>query len=223
MFIYKKINKDFFKKWTHEMVYILGFLFADGSISVTKRGGYYFSFHSADEGLLLKIRESMGSNHKVSKRNSRSGNVFRLQIGSKEMVEDLYVLKLKETKTKRMEFPNLPQKYLADFIRGYFDGDGNVWMGFMHKERKIQTMTLQVAFTSASKEFLIDLHKILKSLGIEGGSIFGIKNKNCSRLLFSTRDSLKLHKIMYNKTCEAFCLERKKIVFERYIKNNMRP
>lgn len=205
------------------MAYILGFLFADGSVSVTRRGGYYFSFHSTDEGLLFKIRESMGSNHKVSKRNSRSGNVFRLQIGSKEMVDDLDLLKLRENKTKRMKFPELPSKYLADFIRGYFDGDGNVWMGFMHKERKIQTMTLQVAFTSASKEFLIYLHKILRSLGVEGGSIFGVKNKNCSRLLFSTRDSLKLYKIMYNKSSKTFCLERKKIVFERYIKQNMRP
>lgn len=204
------------------MAYILGFLFADGSVSVTKRGGYYFSFHSSDRDLLIKIRELMESKHKISKRNPRSGNVFRLQIGSKEMVGDLSILKLRETKTRRMEFPDIPKKYLADFIRGYFDGDGNIWMGLMHKERKTKTMALQIAFTSASREFLVDLHNILKSLGIKGGSIFGIKNKNCSRLLFSTRDALKLSEIMYNNECVSLFLDRKRKVFERYKELNMR-
>jgi intein/homing endonuclease len=220
--MYRKINKNFFKKWSREMAYILGFLFADGSVSVTKRGGYYFSFHSADQDLLLKIRDILGSNHKVSKRNHRSGNVYRLQIGSKEMINDLNILKLKETKTKRMEFPDIPPKYVADFVRGYFDGDGNIWMGLMHKERKIKTTSLQIAFTSASREFLTDLHMTLKSLGIEGGSIFGIKNKNCSRLLFSTKDSLKLSEIMYNSECASLFLDRKKQVLERYKEHVLR-
>ncbi|MFA6076455.1 MAG: LAGLIDADG family homing endonuclease [Candidatus Paceibacterota bacterium] len=220
--MHRKINKNFFKKWAREMAYILGFLFADGSISVTNRGGYYFSFHSADQDLLLKIKELMASDHKVSKRSIRSGNVYRLQIGSKEMIDDLDALKLRETKTKRMEFPDVPKIFLADFIRGYFDGDGNVWMGLMHKERKIKTMSLQVAFTSSSREFLTDLHKTLRGLEIKGGSIFGIKNKNCSRLLFSTKDSLQLSKIMYNDECSSLFLARKKRVFERYIEQNMR-
>jgi len=206
------------------MAYILGFLFADGSVSVTERGGYYFSFHSADRELLISIRDIMKSNHKVSKRNHRSGNVFRLQVGSKEMVNDLYILKLRETKTKRMEFPNIPKKYFSDFIRGYFDGDGNVWMGISHKERKIQYMNLQVAFTSASREFLINLHNNLKNLGIKGGSIFNIKNKNCSRLLFSTNDSFQLFKIMYNREYTPFLfLDRKKRVFERFNNQILRP
>lgn len=219
---HKKIDKNFFKKWTREMAYILGFLFADGSVSITKQGGYYFSFHSSDRDLLFRMREIMKSDHKISKRNKRSGNVFRLQIGSKEMVGDLFILKLRETKTRRMEFPDIPKKYLADFIRGYFDGDGNIWMGLVHKERKIKTMTLQIAFTSASREFLIDLHNTLKNLGIKGGSIFGIKNKNCSRLLFSTNDSFQLSKIMYNGECISLFLNRKRKVFERYKELNMR-
>lgn len=221
MSVYKEINKNFFKKWTKEMAYTLGFLFADGSVSMTSRGGYYFSFHSSDQELLISIRKLMKSNHKVSKRSIRSGDVFRLQIGSKEMVDDLNILKLKETKTKRMEFPDIPKKYRADFIRGYFDGDGNIWMGLIHKERKTKTIVLQISFTSASREFLVDLQNTLKSMGIKGGSVFGIKNKNCSRLLFSTIDALKLSKIMYNKNIRDFnglYLKRKKKIFDKYIK-----
>ncbi|MFA5361586.1 MAG: hypothetical protein WC290_03995, partial [archaeon] len=63
------------------MAYTLGFIFADGNISLNKRGSAYFSLYSADKDILIFIRRSMGSNHKISKRNERSGNVFRIQVG----------------------------------------------------------------------------------------------------------------------------------------------
>jgi len=36
--VFKSINKDFFKKWSLDMVYVLGFFAADGYITVNKRG-----------------------------------------------------------------------------------------------------------------------------------------------------------------------------------------
>jgi len=32
----KYINQDFFKTWTHEMSYVLGYITADGCITVSK-------------------------------------------------------------------------------------------------------------------------------------------------------------------------------------------
>jgi len=214
----KDINKKFFKKWSAEMAYVLGFIFADGNIIKNRRGSNYFSFYSSDKRILVFIRQTMSSTHKISKRNARSGNVYRIQVGSKEMVEDLHNLGLVETKAHRMEFPDIPQKYLNLFILGFFDGDGNVWVGKTHKKRKLSTLTIQSAFTSASFNFLKELHQNLKSLGVSGGFIYNIKNKNCSRLILSTNDSLKLYKIMYNGVCVPYCLGRKKKVFEKYIK-----
>jgi len=66
----KSINKKFFKKWTYEMSYILGFMFANGNITVTKRGANYFAFYSADIDVLQFIKKSMKSSHKISKRNA---------------------------------------------------------------------------------------------------------------------------------------------------------
>jgi hypothetical protein len=218
MYKKKDINKRFFKKWSSEMAYILGFIFADGNILKNKRGANYFSFYSSDKGILMFIKKTMGSSHKVSQRNERSGNVYRIQVGRKEMVEDLYNLGLVETKARRMKFPNIPPKYLGSFILGFFDGDGNVWVGKTHKKRKLSTTTIQTAFTSASFNFLKELHKNLELLGVKGGFIYQIKNKNCSRLILSVNDSLKLYKIMYNGVCVPYCLRRKKKVFEKYIK-----
>lgn len=216
----KKYNKKFFKKWSYDMAYILGFLFADGNVIKTKRGAFFTSIYTNDRKLLYLMRSVLGSNHKISKRISETGYCYRIQIGSKELFADLLALGLVINKTRRMELPNIPNKYMGDFIRGYFDGDGNVWSGETHKDRRSKTMTLLTCFTSASVSFLKSLLFLLKQLGINGGSVYGSKNGNYGRLTLSTLDSLKLRKIMYNKPSKLF-LGRKKLVFDRFVK--MRP
>jgi len=217
--VYKKVNKDFFKKWSPEMAYVLGFFAADGNIVKTKHNGFYLSFHSADKEILMSIKGAMKSEHKLSKRASSSGQVYRFQIGSKEMFEDLIILGLIPNKSKRMKAPKIPNKFSVDFIRGYFDGDGNVWEGLMNRKRKKPTKVLQAAFTSGSIEFLHGLHILLKKEGVLGGSLYKVKNKNCGRLLFSTLDALKLYEIMYNMPNKPHVyLKRKKLVFEKFIK-----
>jgi len=215
----KEVNKNFFKKWNYEMAYTLGFLYADGSITLKNNSGY-LSFYSSDKDLLDFIKLSMNSDHKISKRSSKSGNVYRIQIGDKNIIKDLAKIGLKQNKTKRMKIPNIPAKYISNFILGFFDGDGNVWTGYINKKRKNPTYVIQVSFTSASYLFLKDLHIILTKLGINGGFISPVKDKNCSRLILSINDSLQIYKIMYNTTYTPFYLKRKKVVFDRFI--NMR-
>src|SRR3989338_9076928 len=125
--IYKKVNKNFFKKWTPEMAYVLGFFAADGYITVNRRGGQFWCIQITDKKLLEQIRKVVQSGHKISTR-VRDGNekmVHRLQIGSIEMCDDLRKLGFFERKTKNLTVPHAPQKYFSDFVRGYFDGDGN--------------------------------------------------------------------------------------------------
>ena len=199
------------------MAYVLGFLFADGNIMKTKRNTYFISFSTADRELLVSIAEIMGLPHKISERKSETGSVYRIQIGSKEMFSDLVNLGLTPNKSHRMKIPFVPKDYIADFIRGYFDGDGNVWVGCINKLRKKPTSVMITAFTCASKVFLHSLAMMLKSIGLKGGSLFKVKNMNCGRLQYSTLDSLKIYKIMYNTKSKLF-LDRKKITFEKFIK-----
>lgn len=210
-------DKDFFKTWSSDMAYILGFLYADGNIVQTKRGNHYIAIYTADKSLLVSMRKSMKSRHKISTRISPTGCVHRIQIGSKEWFYDLDVLGLFPNKTKRMELPCIPEKYFGDFVRGYFDGDGNVWVGLVHKNRKTTLMTIQVSFTSGSYEYLRSLHESLKKRGILGGSLYHSKSGNYARLSLSIRDALKIYEIMYN-TSHKLYLRRKKVVFERFVK-----
>ncbi len=198
------------------MAYILGFLFADGNIVKTKRGTHFIALYSGDFKLIESMAQSMNSNHKISKKKG----AYVLQIGSKELFTDLVMLGLTPNKAKRMQLPDIPQKYVGHFIRGYFDGDGNVWSGYTNKDRKNPTYILSTSFTSASRFFLQGLKDLLEKENLIGGCIYTIKGKKCSRLQYGAVNALKLYGIMYNRTYSLY-LPRKKVIFEKFIK--MRP
>jgi intein-encoded DNA endonuclease-like protein len=161
---------------------------------------------------MLNVLES---NHKLAERKSSVGTCYQFQIGSKVMFSDLCMFGMTPCKAKRMKLPEVPKKYAGDFIRGYFDGDGNVWSNFIHKERASKLLTLQVHFTSASVGFLESLQKLLLINKVGKGSLRSIKSYG--RLSYSSKDALKIYKSMYNSPCELF-LHRKRRVFERFIK-----
>jgi len=217
--VFKSVNKDFFKKWTPQMAYITGFFAADGYITLNKRGANFWCIQITDKDLLYKIRECVGSEHKISEKigKGKIKNSYKLQIGSIEMCNDLRKLGFCERKTKNLSISYVPKKYLHDFVRGYFDGDGNVWSGLLNKKRKTPTSVLFVCFTSASVVFLGGLLLWLKNTKIEGGSLTKSKHGNYGRLRLSTLDALKLYEIMYNRPHKLF-LARKKLVFEKFIK-----
>ena len=202
------------------MAYVLGFFAADGYITVNRRGGQFWSIQITDKKLLESIKKAVGSEHKITI-GIRSGNAstsYRLQIGSIEMCADLRRLGMQERKTKSLVVPSVPSEYFSDFVRGYFDGDGNVWMGLIHKQRKTSHLTLTTMFTSCSLEFLTQLRDRLHTRGLCGGCIYRSK-KNYSRLQFSAGDSLKLYDYMYNNKGymkNRLFLERKRRVFEKY-------
>jgi hypothetical protein len=219
--IYKRINKDFFKKWTKEMSYVLGFFAADGNLSINKRGGCYISFESKDRQIIFDIRNVIESKNKISKRiNKLNKKVsYRLQIGSKKIVVLLQRMGFSQNKTKHLPFPNIPQNKFSHFLRGYFDGDGNIWQGEVHKERKTKHKVLQLAFTSGAPEFLNQLKNLLHSELGTGGSYITSKRGQYHRLQYSTKDALKIYKFMYNKDNSILLLKRKKQQFDRNIRN----
>jgi intein/homing endonuclease len=198
------------------MAYVLGFLYADGSITKTKRNTHFVSLHIADKQLLYDIRAVLGAEHVISKRSARTGAVYRLQIGSREWYDDLVAIGLVPGKAKRMKVPAIPARFVGDFVRGYFDGDGNVWTGEIHKARPVPHQTLLVAFTSASKDFLVGLQNLLQTAGVEGGSCYTSSTKSFSRLQYSKHAALQIYKIMYNSGHKLY-LPRKKHVFEKFL------
>jgi len=104
------------------------------------------------------------------------------------MCDDLRSLGVNDLKAHTMRMPNIPKKYIRNFIRGYFDGDGHVWSGLIHKDRKNSKITLQTGLTSCSELFLRDLQNRLQKLGLGKGSLYA--QRNYFRLNYSLKNSL---------------------------------
>lgn len=220
--ISKNKNTSFFNKWSPEMAYVLGFFAADGSMTKNKRGACFVEFRITDKEILEKMQSAMGSDHTISVRNGNSEHktIYRLQIGSKEMFEDLLGLGMTPQKSLTLEFPDVPEKYLQHFVRGYFDGDGNVYLyEYQRKDRKNKiSRSLSSGFTCGSKVFLEQLHKNLKRFCfLRGGSLH--YRSGAHRLYYSSIDSCKLYDFMYNDQ-DALFLRRKKNVFERFLQKS---
>lgn len=216
--IAKLFNKNFFKEWSPHMAYIVGFLYADGNIVQSKRGIHYVSLEITDRDIIYEIREIIGSNHTISTRQRKMGSVtYRLQIGSKELLCDMRSLGLHPNKTKRIMLPQVPRHLFGDFLRGYFDGDGNVWVGLVHKRKSVSTLVIRCAFTSGSVRFLKDIADTLHSMDIVGGSLYRPKSRGFGRLSFNTINALKIYNIMYNSPHKLH-LSRKKAVFDRFLR-----
>ena len=222
-----KFNKDFLKTWSNEMAYVLGFLYADGNITnaISSRT-QYIHFYSTDRYILENIKIVLSSNHilqTIPARTQvhingiyRSKEAFRLRIGSREMFEDLLKLGVVPNKSKIITFPYVPKQCMGNFIRGYFDGDGCV---FLQKAKGITKpiiiKKLSTIFTSGSYQFLRGIAEVLKNtLSINHDKVYdGIRS---FQLRYSTKDSIEIFKFMYNYCSSGLYLRRKTDRFNEY-------
>jgi hypothetical protein len=118
-----KVNSNFFKTWTEESSYVLGYIIGDGCIS---RSGdrLRLSIVSSELVILGKIKDSMQSLHKISK----SGNGgFSFTISDQDLLEDLLKLGVRPNKTKLglSCFPEVPSDFERHLVRGLLDSDGS--------------------------------------------------------------------------------------------------
>ena len=218
------LNVDFFKKWSPEMAYVLGYFAADGYMFTNSGGSKYISFVSIDKEILENIKIILKSKHKIKiKKQSRPNckRTFWLQIGCREIYNDIIKLGLLPNKECRLEIPHIPKVYFKDFLRGYFDGDGCISYGhYKRKNRKSRILLVSVRFASATKEFLNSIKQRLRDfIYLKGGFI--TKSSGCHYLVYSKNDGLKLFKYMYDKIDSRFYLKRKYNKFLKVL--NMGP
>ena len=67
------VNEDFFKVWSPEMAYVLGFFCADGAMTINPRGSKYIDFCITDGDLLLKIKRCFRSEQSIIVKNPLRG------------------------------------------------------------------------------------------------------------------------------------------------------
>jgi len=198
------INDKFFKKWSNNMSYIFGFWFADGYIGKGKI--FSISQNKKDAYILEMILKEMNSNYSIRHYRDRC---CRFTIYSKEIYEDITNLGGKEKKSLNCKFPNIPNKYLPDFIRGLWDGDGCI-----HYRKK--QMVYNSSYVSGSKLFIKKMYSVLKkNIPYLGGSLSQHKSSGTWVLCFAKNDTIRLKQFMYSNRMDGkLFLKRKYKMFQ---------
>src|SRR5581483_11404816 len=87
----RSLNGNFFKTYSSSMAYVLGFFAANGNMIKNRRGGRFIAFYTKDRDLIVRVRRSLGSDHAIGEKGPLQ-SCYQLQIGSKEMFNDLISL-----------------------------------------------------------------------------------------------------------------------------------
>lgn len=233
-YIYRKydLNEEYFKTWSSNMAYILGFIAADGCIHTNiyksdggdkKKHSLVINLQEGDKEHLEKIAKELEYEGKVhiypsaGYRRKKDLNYSALSINSKTMIEDIKRIGIKERKSLDKEVPkSLPEEYEIDYIRGYFDGNGSVGMQYPTNSRGARSKTAQirVRIYSGSKDNLEQMQKILTRYSIKKKKV--ASSSNIFEICYSTKESLMLYDLFYSSK-SSMRLDRKYDSFTRYI------
>jgi hypothetical protein len=117
-----KIPNDFFKVWTPEMAYVLGYWWADGGMLQTTHSSRV-TFTSKDGEYLEKIARTIG----VGEVKPTDNACYRITIYRKAMYDDLLALGGTPNKSFTANWYAPPSEFLRHFVRGFVDGDGSLY------------------------------------------------------------------------------------------------
>jgi hypothetical protein len=118
-----QFDHGFFESIDTELkAYWLGFIMADGCVSMTQRPKVSVYLHPRDGQHLEKWHRAIGSSLQV-RYYPRSANSDHY---SARMCEDLIRLGCTPRKSLTLKFPSLPEEFIHHCVRGYFDGDGSI-------------------------------------------------------------------------------------------------
>lgn len=198
-----KVNENFFKVWTHKMAWVLGLFVTDGHVH-NKLHSIFFS--QKDERILRLIANYMEADYVLAP-TGKTRSTPTLIINSKEIKKNLQLLGITANKSSTLPVPNVPDEYIASFVRGVIDGDG--W---------VQKRGYVMNITSASEDFARGLFSIFKAwelrteLTIEktqlGKAIYRVWVKGKYELP-------KLAKIIYNTTDENYVFYKRQYMSQR--------
>ena len=214
----KVINENFFRKWNSEMSYVLGYVVADGNISTRKKAKYnpfILNLTSSEKKHLQRIRKALNSKHKIGTKpgGSTQNIAYQIQISNPKITNDLIRLGIRPRKTYNLSPIKVLERYLPDFIRGYFDGDGTVYIYKVNKVPQIKS-----SFGNINFPFIKDLNRRLcRNLAIPLKTIHKERSKDGIRYVidFYIDDCKKLAEFMYRDNPILY-LPRKRRVFEKW-------
>ena len=123
-------SADFFRVWTPEMAYVLGYWWADGYMYIKPNtGAHEVRIASNDLEHLVTMAQVIGGKYDLRK-VSEQVNTYVVSFCSVEMYQDILAHGGTPRKSRTIGFPHVPPNLLPHFVRGVVDGDGTLaWNG----------------------------------------------------------------------------------------------
>jgi hypothetical protein len=191
------------------LYYLLGYVFADGCLSTSKKGYDYIAISTSDEEIAKKI--SIYTHTKVTKCKTKWKMRFTVCIWNRQIVDWMKSKGIVKRKTGFEEYPELDLNNLNHFIRGFLDGDGMI---------SIFKNLIFSGFACANKKFLLDLRRDISyhaGISKDSGTLLKERDANCFKLRYSVKDTIKLCRYIYKNS--TIFMERKKQNYLNYIRD----
>jgi predicted DNA-binding protein YlxM (UPF0122 family) len=172
---YKKDEKFFDVIDTEEKAYWLGFLYADGYVSV-KKGELRINLQLRDKNHLEKFKKSLKCNvpikntNKIDMNTRKNYKLVFINVANIHLIKSLIEKGCVPNKSLILKFPSVnivPENLIYHFIRGYFDGDGSINISRIDKKSKHPYYSISFVgtydFLNKIKEYLFCEHLKLES------------------------------------------------------------
>jgi len=228
------VNKSLFTNENADSYYLLGAYMADGCVD---KQGNYIDISSKDHDWLITIGKLLIVNFD-DYTFSCGDNVLR--ICDPKIVKWFLSHGCGPTKSLTLKFPNIPDQYLPDFLRGIMDGDGCICKTFFFSKKNNKRYTQYNSYIcSSSQEFVNELKRKLTEMNMP--HTFSVIKNNKSyyakedrfieqtqdhyRISFNGRRAYVFLKFMYYDGCNLymprkFNLAKDSLLFYEDIINN---
>jgi intein/homing endonuclease len=200
--------------WSANFAYGIGLMASDGSISSS---GRHISFASKDLEQINNFLKALNiSDIKIGKvlAGDKKSRSLRVQFGDILFCNFLKEIGILQNKSKTIGRLKIPQKYLFDFLRGSFDGDGTFY-SYWDKRWKSSHM-FYLEFSSASMDHINWIRHSLKNALHVTGHINQSKFRSVIKLKYAKREALEIISKMYYNP-EVISLSRKRLKIERIL------
>lgn len=200
-------------EWSSDFAYGIGLIVSDGCLS---KDGRHITFVSKDKEQIdnflkvFKIEVTMG----LTFSGYNGAPAYRVQFSDIPFYTFLLSLGITPAKSRTIGEVAVPEKYVFDFIRGVFDGDGTVY-SYWDKRWKSSFM-FYIIFASASENFIHWLRSVIMDRTAANGSIKKSGKGSTFQLTYAKKDSIRIFGEMYKKK-ERISLSRKRLKLKRIL------
>lgn len=214
-------NQDYFETInTEEKAYWLGFFYADGYVS-KDRNNITLALGKKDRNHIEKFSKCISSNYPIKDKAVKSGK-FKgkeysvLTLTANKVKNDLIDKGCFNCKSLILKFPTkVPDELTHHFIRGYFDGDGTVFISKEKHHRSGKIEDIIHCRILGTYDFISQMNTFLNFDSIV---VKRYKNSDKENMYeFVIKRKLRCKKLMdylYNNA--NIYLKRKKQIFDNY-------